>query len=586
MSSSSLGDKVRIAESSILAKNETFKNELLEVTKWYQFYDGYDELSPDTAYGQVREMSEDLDYTPTREVRNLTKKLINKQARTMFGKIPTIRCTTTLLGDVSDEDSEAVELKSQNIDKMLREARFWSKTFKAFKDSTIAKRVLLLAVVNKQNKIDLKYYTMPEFDYTVNTVDNTKLDRVIIVQQDPSTVGKPAAEQLWNQHIYEMMPKASSTSKTFDPSGELLGEGKLKDEVMTCIYTYRMTDGNDQEMYLLQSEGTSTRVTRESAEVKSKEVTEAATGISDTVLINTTKSYDTGLSEIPAYVILNDGLTGDIQGNSDIKDLKLMQDNYNKTNSDFQDSLRFGMFEQPYFIDVTSDSIRDVKIAPNGYVDLKTEANALSLDNRVNQAKVGLLNRAFSFAPAVATYLSDLKKDMYEVMDQPTPEKLQDVPSAKAIKLLYFDLQARCDDKWKSWESAISWAINFATDYLGTLKSHAVYEPDFLASCRTSTLIDITPNYNIPEDEETERKIGLLEVENNVRSHKSYMRKHKTTESPAREWSEVVNEFTELEKVTMGFSEQLNLDDDEGGTDNGEEDNKVPEEGNGESTKE
>ena len=48
---------------------------------------------------------------------------------------------------------------------------------------------------------------------------------------------------------------------------------------------------------------------------------------------------------------------------------------------------------------------------------------------------------------------------MYEIMDQPLPEHLADVPSAKALGFLFFDLKARCEFKWKDWDPVIKWVI-------------------------------------------------------------------------------------------------------------------------------
>lgn len=58
---------------------------------------------------------------------------------------------------------------------------------------------------------------------------------------------------------------------------------------------------------------------------------------------------NTGLDFIPVYVIINDGLTGDMTGKSDVERLWDNQDDYNRLKSDDRDALKFNMFPQRVF---------------------------------------------------------------------------------------------------------------------------------------------------------------------------------------------------------------------------------------------
>ena len=54
---------------------------------------------------------------------------------------------------------------------------------------------------------------------------------------------------------------------------------------------------------------------------------------------------NTGLDFIPVYVIINDGLTGDMTGKSDVERLWDNQDDYNRLKSDDRDASRDGRID-------------------------------------------------------------------------------------------------------------------------------------------------------------------------------------------------------------------------------------------------
>lgn len=85
---------------------------------------------------------------------------------------------------------------------------------------------------------------------------------------------------------------------------------------------------------------------------------------------------DTGLDFIPCRVILNDGLTGDVSGESDVEALLTNQDTYNHMNSDDADALRFNMFPMRYTVDASAESAEKLVIAPGAYADLTTDPSS------------------------------------------------------------------------------------------------------------------------------------------------------------------------------------------------------------------
>ena len=95
MNDLNIAEKFNANQFGIHSTNLGFVQECQTVRKYYEFYDGKSdrETAPgDEPYGQEWKLPEGLDYTPTREIRNITKKLIDKQARFMFSVPPSLSC--------------------------------------------------------------------------------------------------------------------------------------------------------------------------------------------------------------------------------------------------------------------------------------------------------------------------------------------------------------------------------------------------------------------------------------------------------------------------------------------------------------
>ena len=218
-----------------------------------------------------------------------------------------------------------VDNKKAIINKILNDGKFWNKFSKAFLDCTIGKRVMLTLTtdVDKEGNplsdkpIGFRFYTMPEFTYEYDPNDAEKLIKVQIAYQDENTIGKIQQEQRWHKWIYEIR------------------DGN-------CWAIYKIVDGADAQAFVETED-------EETGENIKKELKE---------------EWNTGLSRLPCKVIFNDGLTGDIRGHSDIKDLMDMAMDYNKTQSDYRDALKFKMFEQDVFTNADPNSINNIKIAP------------------------------------------------------------------------------------------------------------------------------------------------------------------------------------------------------------------------------
>ena len=570
-------DKFNANQFGVHSTNLAFIKECDDVRKYYEFYDGIpDNLQQagDEPYGQTWRIPEGLDYTPTMEVRNTTKKLIDKQARFMMSMPPSLSCKPALLTQTTatqptDENEPEpnsaqqmankklvsdAEDKRKLIDDILDKGGFWSQSLTAFKDCTIGKRVLLTIQANPGEKIRFRYFTMPEFQYQLDPKDIKRLKQVSIIYQDERTRGMLAQKQVWYKWTYEMrVPYVETTND----DGEVI-QVPVEGAEATCWYKKETVDGNNVPIL-------------EPVEVEGVENNTDSFGQASPkqlIFPDNIEWTDTLLPQIPAKIILNGGLTGDIWGQSDVKDLMDMAMNYNRTNSDFRDALRFKMFEQPVFTDADSECLKNVKIAPNAVIDLKTDPALDNGEGTGRSAQVTTLSSSFNFVQAADSYLDRLKKDMYEYMDQPLPEEIKSVPSAKALKFLYQDLVARCEEKWTTgWQEAVTWAIDFICTAIRMFNLYPEERGAYLANVPTTDVL--THNYPIPEDEQEKKTIAIQEVEAKVKSHKTYIREFGDVEDEQLEWQEIMDEDGSVnESINAGFMATKNegeRDNDDGG---------------------
>ena len=528
------------AFDSPLAQNVKFKKELEEVQKYYEFFDGFDITDLNSDYGQTWKIEEDnLDYIPSREIRNHVRQLIKKQSRFMMSQEPEL-----VFNAIVEGREKKAEQKRILFDSIFRQAKFWSKASNALTDATVGKRVLMTVLGNEGEPIDVRFYPMPQFSYTVDPKDSSKLLVVDIVYQDERTRGMDKEAQLWHHYRYEMKAGASESGIT----------SALEDKEEECWLTYVLTDGESNQIYITEDGGT----TIKESSAKLVDI-EDNLGNKIQVPLAVTESASTGLSQIPARVILNEPLTNDVYGNSDVKDLITIADNMNRTISDLRDALRFRMFEQPVIIDGSTKSLQGMKIAPNAVVDLKTDTStSIGAGGGSKQAQVTSISSNFNFLPSVQYYLDEAKRSMYELMDQPLPEKVQSAPSGIAMQFLFYDLMSRCDSKWVEWDSAIEWLVSMIEEILEKVSVDIEPLPENLKSAwQEITTLTINHNYPLPADEQAKRQTAMQEVQTSVRSHQSYIEEFSRNENAEDEWNRILEEAAQLEELSSGAMLQL-----------------------------
>jgi hypothetical protein len=225
---------------------------------------------------------------------------------------------------------------------------------------------------------------------------------------------------------------------------------------------------------------------------------------------------DTGLMFVPVYVIVNDGLTGDAIGESDVRELMGNQKAYNYLKSDDMDALKFNMFPQKVFTDASQASMDKVVVAPGAMIDLQTDPA------RVGQSKADakVLETAFSYDNRYEHAIERIEADMYALVSVPnvgTEELKGFATSGKAMRALYWNLICRCEEKWAEWDDALKWMARKIFEMARLFGGETLPEIEY--SVRVVHL------YPIPDEEEDERMRDLSEVSQGTRSRLTYVTK-------------------------------------------------------------
>ena len=234
---------------------------------------------------------------------------------------------------------------------------------------------------------------------------------------------------------------------------------------------------------------------------------------------DTEKTEPTGLDRIPCYVIINDGLSGCTEGESDVETIEDEDSWYNKMRSANLDTIRKTMNQITWIAGASPKVFDKLKFAPGTVWDLQGDP---VLGGAV--PAVGTVENSFNYKDTYADMLENIGENMYDSLGIPdlSLEKTQGLmTSGKGLKMLYWPLICRCEAKWNAWRPALEWMaelILYAADLFPELKK--IYG-DF-ASAEHS--ITVEARYPRPEDEAEERALDLQEV-GTARSIKSYLMK-------------------------------------------------------------
>lgn len=347
--------------------------------------------------------------------------------------------------NILDVNGDNQEEIQKSFDNLLRENLFQAKLIKGARDCFIGKRVAI-----KVNIIDKKAIItfVPSTNFAFEVMENRtdKLKKVMFFQKTVSTSNK-VDERIWVQK-YEVL------------------EGK-------CFLTETIVNGNYD--------------------------------LVETIF----QDKNINMDEIPCYVLINDGLSHDFIGESDVKEILDNGLIYNRIASEDLDTLRKGMNRIIYAIDVDEDSSKQFELKPGAFWDVASDSSSED-----NQASLGTINTDFGYDSRMENALKRIKNDMYEALNIPqvSNEDLKGLmTSGKSMKALYWQLITRCEEKFIVWNPALRWLATFLLKYSLQVKE--------------AVNVEIKNNYPLQEDEDNQKSIDMQQVNSDLMSRKSYMTK-------------------------------------------------------------
>lgn len=412
--------------------------------------------------GADYKLDADADYTPADLRYKVTRALLDKEARFMFAKSPDFYI------DVAPGDSKASRSKAKEasqiyktlVDKVLQENDFNQALLKAAKDCFIGKRVALLYNINEETGIQVSFLPSLEFVYDVDPANTNILTKIV------AFYGMNDAKAKADQRIYKK-------------------KYWLEDGV--CWYSEEIYDGMGNVVEVVQAD------------------------------------QKTLFSFIPAWVIVNDGLTGDLIGVSEIDLLKDYESWYSRLAAADMDAERKGMNPIRFTIDASPESTEGLSISPGAYWDLSSDQNQAT----DKQAQAGVLDSSMGYSTALGVTLDRIKGMMYEQCAVPnvSPDALRGiVSSGKTLKAIYWDLIVRCDEKMLAWRPALEFLVKCIIEGAKLYpKAVSRYLAKPLPVDEYSPRVD--NQYSLPEDEAEEKNTDLAEVNAQTMSKKAYMKK-------------------------------------------------------------
>lgn len=402
------------------------------------------------------------EYVPSQVRFKKASSILNKEARFLFANPPSFNVN---IDDVDGSEKEQNTIVQDFLNNVLEKNHFNAQIIKAVKDCFIGKRCAAVLNFNETTEeISLMFLNSLEFIYKMSDSNPNRLEKFICFSCKSNTDDK--TQQVWLKKTYSLEDEKVYVSEFYyDGLGNILSDMESID--------HRQTAFND----------------------------------------------------IPAVVILNDGLIADLKGKSELTDLLDEESQYSKLANADMDIERKGMNPVAYTIDASESSTQGLTRAPGAFWDLQSDYSSPS-DNPP-QAKAGLLEPSMTYSAALKTTLDRLENDMYSQVDVPNinNEKLMGmITSGKTIRALYWGLVVRCDEKMLTWGPALKYLaekiIEGGRYYPNCVSKYSLEKiPDILIN------VLVENNYPLPEDVQEEKAQDITEVDAKLMSKKAYLKK-------------------------------------------------------------
>lgn len=377
---------------------------------------------------------------------------------------------------IKHDNEEQAQIINDYINNLLEKNLFQDKLIKGARDCFIGKRVAIKLHADTVTK-DIKIMFVPSLEFVYEPFEDRvdELKKIIFFHQLNDEYDK-TKQVIWKQK-YEMV------------------EGK-------CILNEAFYNGHGQLL--------------------------------ETLAVN----VDLKLSGIPAYVILNDGLSCDLRGESDVAELFDNAIAYNILASEDIDTLKKGMNRTIFGVDVDPEASKNFKLGPGRYWDVQTDITAEG-----KQAQIGTVPTDFGYDSRIENTLSRIKSDMFEMLNIPminNADMVGMMTSGKTMKALYWQLITRCEEKMMSWRPALEWMIK------AMLEIVEVYNIENLPKLDDFTVI-VENKYPLQEDEDDEMTLDLQKVNAQTMSRKTFIKK----------WANVTDDIADEELKQIQLEKQM-----------------------------
>lgn len=434
------------------------------------------------------------DYVPARLKFKMSASLVNKEARFLFAEQPDITVGPKGdLGKETEESKQALTVMNDLLSTVFEKNNFSDILLKAARDCFIGKRVACLVNFNEEDGVTITFLNATQFLWET----------------------KPGNPNVLTKFVGFVVTRESST----------LSEKR--------IFKKKFELGDDGQVYLEEY------------------LYDGKCEVLETV----TPRQPIKLPFIPAVVFINDGLTGEISGESEVDLLMDYELWYSKLGNADSDAQRKSMNPTKYTVDMAGASTKNLSTGAGAFWDLGSDQNLES-----PKPMVGLLEPKMSYSEALKVSLDRIKTAGYEQVDMPniTLDSMQGaITSGKALKAIYWPLIVRCKEKMKMWGPQLA----TMTDII--LQGAIIY-PNCIKKYTQDAIVPVTyqisvvQNTPLPEDEIEEKTTNLAEVEASVMSKKSYMKK----------WFGMTDQEVQDEIAQIALERQI-LDDSFTGGNNG-----------------
>lgn len=423
------------------------------------------------------------------------KQLIDKEARFMMARTPDF--DVSIPKDYTKEVDESVIKLQQSLlqsvlDKVLSDNKIGGQLVKAAKDCLIGKRVACILNFDNETGVTISFIPSLEFVY----------------EQDDST-------------------------------GDLTK--------IICYYMLNDVDDYKQQKIYKKKYWMNNGICYVSEAIYN------GVGALIEELIPETK---TALDFIPAQVILNDGLLGDTDGESEIKDLIDSESWESRINCKDIAALEKSMNPTRYIVDASPSSTKGLSIAAGSLWDIA------SSEDTDNQASLGTLESSMTYSTPLDNTLKRIRHNMYGIIDMPEinlETMLGAITSGKGMRAVYWGLITRIDEKMLAWNPALQKIAEMIFKgikaYPDSLNKHGLKDLQIPFDVKFD--VNVVNRYPIPEDEETEKQTDIMEVNAQVKSKKSYLMKwgRMTEEEADAEIEQIAKEKQLLESMDFSFND-------------------------------